>query len=144
MFKIKIAHRRHVAKTITWRLLGTLDTIALSWLITGNPFTGLKIGLSEVATKMALYYGHERAWLRIKMPESRKRHAIKTISWRLIGTADTVLLSWFISGNPITGLKIGGLEVITKMLLYYMHERVWYRINYGLYERLKKWKNKVI
>ena len=48
----KISFKRHWAKTIPWRLVGTLDTIVLSWVITGNPFTGLKIGGSELITKM--------------------------------------------------------------------------------------------
>lgn len=141
-FMGKISHKRHIAKTITWRMVGTLDTIVLSWIITGNPTTGLKIGFSEVVTKMILYYLHERAWVRINIPESKKRHILKTISWRLIGTLDTIILSWIISGNPLTGLKIGGLEVISKMILYYGHERVWYRINFGLDRivRSEKWK----
>jgi uncharacterized membrane protein len=126
------SYKRHLAKTITWRTVGTLDTIVLSWLITGNPFTGLKIGLSEVVTKMVLYYLHERVWYRLGILESRKRHIIKTISWRVIGTLDTIMLSWFITGNPLTGVKIGLAEVFTKMALYYLHERVWYRINFGL------------
>ncbi|WP_350291606.1 DUF2061 domain-containing protein [uncultured Croceitalea sp.] len=138
----KISHKRHIAKTITWRMVGTLDTVLLSWLITGNPMTGLKIGFSEVVTKMILYYVHERAWLRVSIPESRKRHLLKTVSWRVVGTLDTILLSWIISGNPLTGLKIGGAEVVTKMILYYGHERVWYRINFGLDKitRSKRWK----
>lgn len=141
-FMGKISHKRHIAKTITWRMVGTLDTIVLSWIITGNPTTGLKIGFSEVVTKMILYYLHERAWVRINIPESKKRHILKTISWRLIGTLDTIILSWVISGDPLTGLKIGGLEVISKMILYYGHERVWYRINFGLDRivRSEKWK----
>jgi uncharacterized membrane protein len=138
----KISHKRHIAKTITWRLIGTLDTVLLSWIITGNPMTGLKIGLSEVVTKMVLYFVHERAWLRVGIPESKKRHLLKTVSWRIVGTLDTIVLSWIISGNPLTGLKIGGAEVITKMILYYGHERVWYRINFGLDKiiRSKRWK----
>lgn len=131
-FMGKISHKRHIAKTITWRLIGTVDTILLSWIITGNPMTGVKIGFSEVFTKMILYYLHERVWVRVKIPESRKRHLLKTISWRLIGTLDTIVISWIVSGNPMTGLKIGGLEMITKMVLYYYHERAWYRINFGL------------
>lgn len=134
----KVSYKRHIAKTLTWRAIGTLDTILLSWFITGNPFTGLKIGFSEVVTKMILYYLHERAWFKIEINESRKRHFIKTISWRLIGTLDTIMLSWVISGSPLMGLKIGGLEVITKMVLYYIHERMWYKINFGLSERTSK------
>jgi len=137
------SYKRHIAKTITWRIVGTLDTIILSWIISGNPFTGLKIGAAEVVTKMLLYYLHERTWFKInlskdgKILESKKRHIAKTITWRFIGTLDTMLLAWIISGNPLTGLKIGLAEVITKMLLYYLHERAWYKLNYGLDERRK-------
>lgn len=132
------SYKRHLAKTITWRMVGTIDTIILSWIITGNPMTGLKIGFSEVVTKMILYYLHERVWFNIVIPNSRTRHLIKTITWRMIGTLDTILLSWLISGNAVTGLTIGAFEVITKMVLYYLHERVWYRINYGLEQRTIK------
>ena len=66
---------------------------------------------------------------------SVKRHVAKTITWRLLGTIDTMIIGWFITGNPITGLKIGGVEVITKMFLYYFHERLWFRVNLGLPHR---------
>ncbi|MBC2840314.1 DUF2061 domain-containing protein [Robiginitalea sp. SC105] len=129
------SRKRHIAKTITWRLVGTVDTILISWVITGNPMTGLKIGVVEVVTKMVLYYFHERLWFRVSMPESRKRHLLKTVSWRMIGTLDTMILAWIISGNPLTGVKIGLVEIVTKMALYYLHERAWYRTNYGLRDR---------
>lgn len=133
--------KRHIAKAVTWRIVGTLDTMMLSWVITGSPLTGLKIGLFEVFTKMVLYYIHERAWYRINLSktgiirESRKRHIAKTITWRALGTTDTMLLSWFITGNPLVGMKIGFAELLTKMVLYYFHERVWYRFNFGLTNR---------
>ena len=135
------SHKRHIAKTITWRIVGTLDTILLAWLISGNPFTGLKIGFAEIITKMILYYFHERLWFKGEFSKtsgkwnSRTRHIAKTISWRIVGTMDTMLLAWIITGNPITGLKIGLAEVITKMILYYFHERTWYRVDYGLQGR---------
>ena len=130
--------KRHLLKTVSWRIVGTLDTIILSWIISGNPLTGLKIGFAEVITKMVLYYFHERAWFKINLSkdgeilESRKRHIAKTFTWRLIGTMDTMLLAWIISGNPMVGLKIGFAEVITKMALYYFHERLWYKIDFGV------------
>ena len=130
-----LSHKRHLAKTITWRVVGTADTIILAWIITGNPLTGLKIGISEVITKMVLYYFHERVWFNVGIRDSQKRHLFKTVTWRVIGTLDTMILSWIISGNPLTGLKIGLVEVITKMVLYYLHERTWYRINFGIEKR---------
>ena len=132
------SYKRHIAKTITWRVVGTLDTILLSWLITGDPFIGLQIGFAEVITKMILYFFHERVWFKInlsksgKILESRKRHLAKTITWRGLGTLDTMILSWIITGSPFLGLQIGFAELLTKMILYYIHERVWYRMNYGL------------
>ena len=64
---------------------------------------------------------------------SYKRHILKTISWRLVGTLDTILLSWFITGSWKLGLSIGGVEVVTKMVLYFLHERIWYKFSrYGV------------
>ena len=64
---------------------------------------------------------------------SYKRHLAKTISWRAIGTLDTFLLSWFITGSIKMGAAIGGIEIITKMVLYFIHERVWYKFSkFGL------------
>ena len=64
---------------------------------------------------------------------SYKRHIAKTITWRLVGTIDTMLLGWIVTGDLKLGLAIGGLEVITKTVLYFLHERVWYKyIRYGL------------
>ncbi len=59
----------------------------------------------------------------------RKRHILKTITWRIIGTLDTMILSWAITGSLKIGVAIGGVEVITKMVLYYLHERAWYRFS---------------
>ena len=66
---------------------------------------------------------------------SVKRHLAKTITWRIVGTIDTMIIGWLITGNPITGLKIGGIELITKMILYFLHERIWFKMNLGLPQR---------
>ena len=63
---------------------------------------------------------------------SRKRHLLKTITWRVIGTLDTMLIAWLISGDPLVGVSIGGVELFTKMILYYIHERVWYKSKFGI------------
>lgn len=76
--------------------------------------------------------------LLINRNPSVKRHLAKTITWRIIGTIDTMVLSWIITGDAMMGLKIGGVEVITKMILYYFHERIWYRMNFGLSNRKSK------
>ena len=69
----------------------------------------------------------------MKKPQvDRKRHILKTITWRIIGTIDTIVIGWLISGNYKIGLSIGGIEVVSKMILYYLHERAWYKIDFGV------------
>ena len=130
--------KRHLAKTMTWRIIGSIDTMIIGWLISGNPLVGLSIGGTEVITKMILYFAHERLWLKLDRGDKsnaslyRYRHIIKTISWRAIGTLDTTLLAWLIVGDPMIGLQIGGIEMVTKMILYYLHERVWHKFDFGV------------
>lgn len=56
---------------------------------------------------------------------------VKSISWRTIGTLDTIIISLIITGKPEMAISIGGVEVFTKMVLYYFHERTWNKINFG-------------
>ena len=62
LFKGREAHSRSLAKAVSWRVLGSVDTFLLSWLFTSSVKAAGAIALSEVVTKMALYYLHERAW----------------------------------------------------------------------------------
>ena len=57
---------RSIAKSISWRIVGTLDTVIISWLVTGNLSVAFSIGFIEMITKMILYFFHERAWNKIK------------------------------------------------------------------------------
>ena len=65
------------------------------------------------------------------MQVTKLRSLLKTISWRIVGTLDTMCLGWIITGSPLIGLKIGALELFTKMILYYFHERLWLQSKYG-------------
>ena len=130
--------KRHLAKTISWRTIGTLDTVLISYFVTGEISYGLKIGAFEIISKMLLYYFHERLWFRSKIKNSNKRHILKTFSWRFIGTLDTFTISWIITGNLFAGVKIGLIETISKMILYFCHEKLWYKINFGLNRRNKR------
>ncbi|WP_298950199.1 DUF2061 domain-containing protein [uncultured Nonlabens sp.] len=53
---------------------------------------------------------------------------LKTISWRVIGTIDTIVISWFLTSKIDIALTIGGVEVFSKMALYFIHERLWSKI----------------
>jgi uncharacterized membrane protein len=54
---------------------------------------------------------------------------MKSVSWRLVGTIDTMVISYFITGRITLALSIGSVEVITKTILYYFHERLWAHIH---------------
>jgi len=57
------------------------------------------------------------------------KSVLKSISWRIVGTIDTMVISYFITGKFAVAVSIGGVEVITKTVLYYFHERLWARIH---------------
>jgi uncharacterized membrane protein len=61
--------------------------------------------------------------------ESHRKSALKAVSWRVVGTIDTFLISWLISGSIHLGSAIAATEVVTKVVLYYFHERAWSRVN---------------
>ncbi len=65
------------------------------------------------------------------MKVTKLRSVLKAISWRIVGTLDTMCLGWLITGSPLVGLKIGALELITKFVLYYFHERIWLQSTFG-------------
>lgn len=54
---------------------------------------------------------------------------LKAISWRVVGTIDTMVISYFVTGRLTLAFTIGSVEVITKTVLYYFHERVWAHIH---------------
>jgi len=70
----------------------------------------------------------------IKLMNTVKRSLTKTISWRIVGSIDTMIITYIITGNWKFGLAVGSVEVMTKIVLYYIHERVWERIKWGKHD----------
>jgi uncharacterized membrane protein len=71
------------------------------------------------------------------MREKHYRSAVKALSWRITGTLDTIVVSYFVTGQVKLALSIGFVELFTKIALYYLHERMWNRISFGR-EKLDK------
>ena len=63
---------------------------------------------------------------------NRTRSLVKTVSWRPIGTIDTIIITRFVTGSWTAGAAVGGIELFTKMILYYFHERGWSWVDWGL------------
>lgn len=148
----KESHFRSILKGITWRILGTLDTLLISWLVLNETDTASGIAIWDTAVKFGLYYGHERLWQNIPLglirqyhifrgwakkviprdyhnavvrKESHVRSILKGISWRIIGTITTIIVAYWLTGDTSSAFAIGGIEVFTKFALYYLHERLW-------------------
>lgn len=138
--KKKEGNLRSIVKSISWRAVGTLDTIIISLLLTGELTLAFAIGTIEVITKMTLYFFHERAWNLIKWgaadedggtKEKGLRSLAKTVSWRTVGSIDTIIISLLVTGDLTVAFAIGSIEVVTKMTLYFFHERLWNSIKWG-------------
>jgi len=65
------------------------------------------------------------------MTEKPYRSIVKALSWRATGTADTILISFLITGHAKMAISIGLVELFTKIVLYYFHERLWNRLSFG-------------
>ena len=135
----KESHLRSFIKGISWRIIATADTIAVVLLITCisgqcSLENAIKIGFFEFLIKLLVYYLHERIWqfaLRDRIVTIRKT-LFKSISWRLTATAMTFVIAGtvFESFDKIA-LYIALMELFTKFVLYYFHERLWLSVPLG-------------
>lgn len=67
----------------------------------------------------------------VLMSDRPIRSLVKAISWRVTGTIDTFIISWLITGQILLASGIAFTEILTKIFLFWMHERVWNKINWG-------------
>ena len=74
----------------------------------------------------------------LKVMESRRRSLVKTIAWRIIATAVTMLVSYIWLGEWAASIALAVTANGIKALLYYGHERLWNRIDFGREEKIKE------
>ena len=123
--------KRSLVKTVTWRLIGSMDTFVVSYIVTGTFEVALKIGGIGLCTKMIMYFVHELVWnKRKKKGLTAKRSFFKTMTWRMIGSLDTFIISLFVLEAVATAATIGGIGFFTKSILYFLHERVWGKVKW--------------
>lgn len=68
--------------------------------------------------------------------ESRTRSILKGVTWRILASITTMVVALGVTGKVDTALKIGGVEVFAKILIYYFHERAWARVPLGTVRRV--------
>jgi uncharacterized membrane protein len=65
------------------------------------------------------------------MADKHYRSLIKAVSWRITGSIDTLIITFIITGKLKWAFTISGVELFTKIGLYYVHERVWEKLPFG-------------
>ena len=135
----KESYIRSFIKGVSWRVIATTDTILIVLLITclsGNCSIddAIKIGVAEFLIKFIVYYIHERIWQNALKNGNftSKKTLHKTISWRVIATTMTFIISGTVlNAFGEIALYIALIELFTKFALYYLHERLWLKIPLG-------------
>ena len=139
---MKVTKKRSLFKSISWRIIGSIDTFILSLIIINYysyEYTynlAFYIASLEVISKTFIYYFHERLWNKSNIGRNDKkatrlRSFIKAITWRVTASLDTFFISYIITGRFDWATSIAFFEIITKAILYYLHERGWNKIDWG-------------
>jgi len=66
-----------------------------------------------------------------KTSEKPMRSVLKALSWRVVGTLDTLIVSYFLTGQIGLATSIASVDFLTKLVLYFFHERIWNKIKWG-------------
>jgi len=64
--------------------------------------------------------------------DNNSRSLVKAITWRITGSLDTFFISWIITGQAHLAAGISSLEFLSKIILYYFHERLWCKVSWGI------------
>jgi uncharacterized membrane protein len=73
----------------------------------------------------------------LRAPEAHSRSLVKAVSWRVLGSIDTFVISYFVTGRLVFAASIASVETFTKICLYYFHEQAWARIGWGRADKIK-------
>jgi uncharacterized membrane protein len=66
-----------------------------------------------------------------RAPEAHSRSFLKAVSWRILGSIDTFIISYFVTGQLVFAASIASVETVTKIILFYGHERIWALVPWG-------------
>ena len=71
------------------------------------------------------------------MKETRARSLAKSMSWRVIATLTTFALVWGFTGQAHIAVAVGGVEVLVKLVIFYLHERAWWMVQWGFVDAVR-------
>jgi uncharacterized membrane protein len=73
----------------------------------------------------------------LRAPEAHSRSFVKAVSWRILGSIDTFIISYFVTGKLVFAASIASVETFTKIMLFYFHEQAWARVPWGRGDKVK-------
>lgn len=74
----------------------------------------------------------------LRAPEGHSRSFLKAVTWRILGSIDTFVISYFVTGKLVFALSIASVETFTKIVLFYFHERAWAFVPMGRADKLAR------
>lgn len=127
MLKTFILKNRAIVKTVTWRVTADLLTILVMSIMTGRLITAVSLVGIFIITKTLWFWIHEKIWGFSEKPPkgSKKRSLLKTVTWRILATTDTLFIVLFVTREPLWAGSAALIDTVLKTLFYYLHERVW-------------------
>jgi uncharacterized membrane protein len=73
----------------------------------------------------------------LRAPEAHSRSFVKAVSWRILGSIDTFVISYFVTGKLVFAASIASVETFTKIMLFYFHEQAWARVPWGRGDKVR-------
>ena len=139
---MKVTKNRSLIKSISYRVIGFVNTFLISFLVINNGVNektikySLYLALLVLIIKAITYYLHERFWNffdfgRLNKTVSKMRSILKALTWRIAASTITLISAILITSNLDWTKSIVIYEFINGILIYYVHERIWNRLNWG-------------
>ncbi|MEX0940896.1 MAG: DUF2061 domain-containing protein [Candidatus Babeliales bacterium] len=132
---------RSVIKSISWRLLGTVTLLVLSYFFTQSFIMATKISIIDIVSNIVMYFLHERVWnqvnwgrhsfLRFIFWEDFKRSITKAITWRILASIYLFFVIFLITNQAVVSMNLVIIDAILNIIQYYIHERIWNYITWG-------------
>lgn len=141
MNKFNDTHQRTIAKSVTWRVLLTIVHFINGFIATGSWVTAAAIISITTITNSIYYWLHERGWNyfnwrreladKVGFFDKKTRTICKLLTWRVLISTTTFLTVLYVSGSVQQGLVYISLGILTNMIIFYVHERLWDRLKWG-------------
>ena len=139
---MKVTKNRSLIKSISYRVIGFINTFLVCFFVINDGVNektikySLYLALLVLIIKSITYYLHERFWNifdfgRLNKTVNKMRSFLKALTWRIAASTITFFSAILITSNLYLTKSIVIYEFINGIIIYYIHERVWNKINWG-------------